>query len=409
MKELLTFLLGFTLSLNSLPTQTANPGAPPSDTTSSQASTIVSSGKGQPVKRSTTAQPSAKDIDFHSFEFQTIYFGREGPNYRSLRAEPSRAAQQLAKAEIFAQPAIGSIKFELINENGATLQLLYFVKTSHIASDGEYFGLVTVPEVPFRVKVSGNDTDRNPYVRVFSHLFHPKDQPPPPPQLPLGAPLDSAKVLKSLEAEDERTKARYAKEAETNPQGVIVIPRLQVLSVYYSSFLSANGNPIGIQIRYEARFSQNGTYSPSPFIFPVYDDYDLRGSVEMKVTDEKIEPLPEVQYSFQLPDLLKYDTGATYKTGVTYHFTVDLVPDYVIQNATKDKFCIYVRKFSGSQKMQAIWDNLRSNGAPIKYRVEIRNSDFNGETEPFHSQKSFLASFVKEGAQDCGPNPNVNF
>ena len=409
MKGALTLFFGFALSANFLSTQTTTQGRPQNDTPSSPVSSSAPNGKGHLVKRTTTAQPSARDIVFHSFDFQIIYFGREGPNYKSLRAEPSKKAQQLAKASIFDQPAIGSIKFEIIDEDGSTLQLLHFVKTSHIASDGEYFGLVTVPEVPFRVKVSGNDIDGNLYVRVFGHLFHPKDQPPPAPQLPLGAPLDTAKVLKSLEAEDERTKARYAKEAETNPQGVIVIPRIQVLSVNYSSFLSANGNPLGIRIRYEARFSQNGAYSPSPFIFPVYEDYDLRGSVEMRVIHETIEPAPEVQYSFQMPDLLKFDTAASYTAGVTYHFTVDLVPDYIIQNATKDKFCIYVKKFGGSQKMQAIWDNLRSNGAPIKYRVEIRNSDFKGETDPFHSQKSFLASFVTEGAQDCGPNPNVNF
>ena len=398
---LLVATFTFLSSLNTLTAQTSD--------VPSRVSAFASTGKGHPVPRSSTARPSAKDIVFHSFEFQTIYFGREGPNYKTLRSEPSRRAMQLAKAEIFGLPAISSIKFELVDESGATVQLLHFVRTSHVASDGEYFGLVNVPEVPFRVRASGDDIDGNSYERVFSHTFRPREQPPPGPQLPVGVALDSTKVLKSLEAEDERTKASYAKEAEKNPQGVIVIPRIQILSVNYSSFLSANENPIGIRIRYEARFSQDGTYSPSPFVFPVYEDYDLRGSVEMKVLNERIEPSPEVQYSFQQPDLLKYDTPAAYKAGLTYLFTVDLTPDYIIQNAAKKKFCIFVKKFGGAQKMQAVWEALRTNGAPTKYRIEIRNSDFIGETEPFYSQKSFLSSFVKEGAQDCGANPNVNF
>ncbi len=372
-------------------------------------STLVT-GAGRPVRRIIGSRSSAREVTFHSFEFQSIYFGREGPNYMSIKGEPSKGAQQLAKAELFGQEEVTTAKFELTDEAGNVLELLHFVKLSHSSSDGEYFGLVSVPTQPFRVRVSGKDTHGADFKLMCNHVFRPVDQPPTPPLVPPGIPAETEeKLRKALEAEDQRTKAQNEEESRKHPDGLIIIPQVQVSNVTYETFLSAKGNALGIQMQYDARFSQDGLYSPSPFVFPVYENFDMRGSVEMKVINESIDPLPDVQYPLQRPDLLKYDTAAGYRANTVYHFTVDMIPDYVIQNAKKTKFCIYVQKFGGSPKRLSLWEALSTNGMPIKYRIDIRNTDFNGETDNFHAQKVFLASFVNEGSQDCGPNPNINF
>ncbi len=364
----------------------------------------------RPVQRTGDPQRDTKAITFHSFEFQQIYFGREGPNYIRIKGEPSQGAQQLAKAELFGHEAIATVRFEMLNQAGKLIQRLRLTKTSYRLSDGQYEGLINVPVQPFRVVVSGQDIHGRTFRRVHTHLFQPAEHPPAPPLVPEGFPEEyKQKIKQILETEDEKTKARFQAEDLGQPDGFLVMPRIEVSNVTYEPFLSQNGNPLGIRLKYEVSFSQHGTYSPSPLVFPAYENFDLRGAVEMKVINESVQPMPEVQHSQNRSDLLKYDIPAKYRGDVVYHFVADMIPGYVIQNAAKAKYCIYSRKFETSPKARSVWDTIQASELPIKYGVDIRNTRFYGQTENYYPQRTFYLNFVEEGAQDCGPNPNINF
>src|SRR5262249_39052051 len=72
--------------------------------------------------------PRSIQIDIYSFEFQDLYFGREGPNYTSAKTEPSKRSQQFAVARLSGQEGIRTVKFEAIDETGAIVTLLHMFK-----------------------------------------------------------------------------------------------------------------------------------------------------------------------------------------------------------------------------------------------------------------------------------------
>ena len=200
-------------------------------------------------------------------------------------------------------------------------------------------------------------------------------------------------------------KARFEEVKRAHPDGTIVAPRIQVSQVTYEPFLSQAGNPLGLRIKYEIQFSADGYYSATPHVFPIYADFQWRGQVTMTVLNESIDPPP----AGDLNNILRYGARAQYKTGVVYHFAVDMVPDYVLYNAGRTRTCIQTRKFEGAAASRSAWEAIKNSDVRIRYRVALSEQDFYGETGPFYAQKTFYESFLKEGAVDCGPNPNVHF
>ncbi|MEW5979507.1 MAG: hypothetical protein AB1898_27235 [Acidobacteriota bacterium] len=363
-----------------------------------------------PVRRLPQRRPSARDIEFDSFEFQVLYFGREGPNYMPLQSEPSKGLQHVAKAELFGQEAIATVRYDLIDLQGRPLAVLHFRKTSHRLSDGEYVGLVHVPSEPFRVRASGRTLDGATFQQVFHQLFQPLDTPAVPFVVPDGFDgNESQKIREMLEAEDIKTRTELSKLIERGSDGVIHLPRVEVSNVTYQTFLATSGDPIGIRLGYELRFSSDGHFSPSPWVYPFYEDPRLRGRVEMQVFQEHIEPEPKIDYAHDRDQLLKYDVPARYKANTLYRVTVDLIPDWVIPNADRSRFCIFSRKFDLSPQAQEIWAAIRDREQPLRYRVHIRNTSFQGETGNFTPQKAFYNSVTALGAGDCGPTANINF
>jgi len=369
----------------------------------------------RPLRRLTDSLSRASEIKLFSFEFQRVYLGHEGPNHTRIEGEPSAGAQYIVRANIFRQEAIRTMKFELVDVNNRVIGLLHFFKSNNSPEDGDYVGLVDVPSHPFRVMVSGTDVNDTPYQRIFPRLFRPTRRPPATPLIPPGFPPARAKEIRQmLEAIDKQARAQFADESKRRPDGVIVIPRIEVSNFTYEPFLSPMGNLLGMRLKYDMRFSADGNYAHSFHAFPLYTDIDFRGKVEMKVFRESIEPRPERPTTdpniWHDPNtLILHGSEAGYRADTTYHFVVDLIPDYVFQNAAKTKFCVYNLKFKESIKAQNVWRVIKASSRPVRYRVSMQKADFDGDTEDFHPLKAFTDSFLSEGAEDCKPYANSNF
>jgi len=134
----------------------------------------------RPVKKFSN-NPRSAEIELFSFEFERPYLGREGPNFTELEGEPSAGAEYLATAELFREEAVSTAKFELVDEEGRTIQPLYFYKRDNSLEFAKFFGSAKIPDRPFRVAVSGVGIDGQQYRSVFERLFRPTRQAPAPP------------------------------------------------------------------------------------------------------------------------------------------------------------------------------------------------------------------------------------
>ena len=346
-----------------------------------------------------TSHSEPARIELYVFEFQEPYFGREGPGYAPTKKEPSKKTQQMADARISGQAGISTAKFEAIDASGNALKVLYLFKVTDGLDDDEYMGLVDVPDQPFRIMVSGQDTSGIPYRRVFEHLFRPREELPTP-----------AAVFNKLMLDEEgRYKAEFEAKRRANPDGVIVLPRMQVTNVMHEPYKSGSGNTLGIRLSYDVQFSKAAFYSMTPLVAPFFEDVALRGRVEMKVAGETLNPQPDLGQQQYPPGFHGIIMPAQYRSGVVYHFVVDMVPDYAIRNAAGTKYCIYNHKFQTSSRAAGAWETLRTQDVPVRYLVSIQSVNFHGEIQGFYSQKSLYEGFLREGAQDCGPTPSTHF
>ena len=125
----------------------------------------------------------------------------------------------------------------------------------------------------------------------------------------------------------------------------------------------------------------------------------------MKVSGGTITPFPQMIAAQSLQDVILYDAPATYQGGTTYNFTVDLVPDYVIQGTQSGRFCIYEQKFFN----RTVWDALIASTADVPYTVSISDTDTTATIPAFYPQRTLYRTFAADGAADCGPAPTDRF
>ncbi|MFN2492309.1 MAG: hypothetical protein ABR501_05425, partial [Pyrinomonadaceae bacterium] len=322
----------------------------------------------------------------------------------------------LVTAELFRQESVATVKFELVDARGRVIGVPHLSKRNNNLDDGNYDGFMKVPGRPFRVAVSGKDIHGSPYRRTYKRLFRPTRQAPAPPLVPSGIPSAQAKgMILALKALEHQAIADMEKEVRQNPGGVLVMPRVETSNITYEPLLSEKGNPLGIRIRYDVIFSTDGNYAHSLHVLPSYQIDGFLGLVAMEVINEKIEPSPEPpsyatpQIHVDMNTLMKYGTEARFKGGVVYHFLVDLVPDFVVQNVSKTKFCVDEEHYKNKVKPQQVWERMKASSIPIKYRVLVNKFGYAGETEPFHPPKVFYDGFVVEGALKCQPYKNTDF
>ena len=362
--------------------------------------------RGSVVPRNTTPR-SARAIDFFAFDFQSLIWSRHGPSYFEIETPPVKGREYLVEADVSGIDAVASLQFYLADEVGSSVQPLVMWKVNDSESDGDFLGFVTVPFHPFRVIVSGSDRHGTSFRRALPGVIRPVDSAQERPLLPPGIDAAQAdRIQKWVDEFHRRLKAGSAQAERRHPGGLINLTRSSILDMSYEPFHSSGGYPIGLRLRYRIRFAADALVAAVPRVSPRYSNRDWLGVVKMKPLQGNITPEPEFRGARSLADLIASRGRASYRAGVTYSFTVDLVPDYVIQGVRSGRFCLYERQF---ERRLDRWAAVRASTAPIPYSLSIRDLDYDAEVPSFFPQRTFYESFVQAGATDCGPTSNNRF
>ena len=361
----------------------------------------------RPIKQTAVETPSSADIHFAGFEFLQLWFTNH-PGHSEIKGEPTKGVKYSVRARIYGEDAISTAKFEAIDRAGNVIQKILIQRQAGPSGDSDFYGVMTGPNRPFRVVLSGEGIDGKSYRLVFRRLFKPTLRRKSPIIIP-SSPNVSADAAKRMREFIDESLLKEEDELRRHGAEMIVMPRTRVSNVMYAPYLSKAGRPLGLRITSDVEFSQDGYYNPELELFLDYKKSEWRGRIDMYPLTGSIEPQPAEVGSPQVqPHLLAYGAGYLYRAGTTYHFTAELVPDYVIQNQEKTKFCIYFQKFKHDPSMQVAFREILATKMPTKYSVHIANTAFYGEIDG-HSQNTVLESYKAEGAQDCGEQPTQRF
>ena len=364
----------------------------------------------RPVKKMPVKAPKSADVEFAQFEFKLLSGGPH-PGVFAIEGEPSKGFYYFVEATLYGVDAIATAKFEVLDEQGAVIEPAHIRRQTSPGGDSAFYGVMAVPDRPFRIAVSGQAIDGERYQRIYERLFKPVDKAVVQPVVQqIASPADAEKMSKLLEESMKEELQKIDKELNRSG-GWIVMPRTRVFNVNYKPLLSPAGRPRGLTITYDVEFSENGYYNPALHVFPDYQNEEWRLGVDMKVIDGSINPEPaEADSPQSRPNPLAYGAGYIYLGRTTYHFIVDLVPDYVIQNEAKTKFCLWNQQYMySSPNVRKTYRAILSSKAPTTYQVYITNSDFDGVIEKFYGQGVFYNTFAAEGARDCGQQPTSRF
>ncbi|HKY42477.1 MAG TPA: hypothetical protein VJM50_05245 [Pyrinomonadaceae bacterium] len=378
---------------------------------SSSSSSALSQRKSWPVEKVPDRSPTVADIEFVDFDFEQFAMSRYGPSASRIDDLPSKGAKYFVTPELTGVEAITTLKFEAVDQQGALIGVIPVLQTS--GPDGEpfFYGVILIPDRPFRVVARGQAIDGGPF-KVTTDLFVPRSEPPKP---NAGFPLDdenpqkARQMLALLKDAERQEYSKVEQEFAKLKDGTIVMPRTRVFNVNYAVIFSPSGRPLGFRIDYDVEFSQDGWYSPGLTVTPDFENHEWRGKMNMGVHDGSIEPKPIEESPQVRSHPLDHGAGYVYRANTTYHFTAELFPDYVIRNEQKTKFCLYNQVLSYDPQAVEVRKAILASKAPITYRVSIKNSDFEGLIEKFYSHNELYNSFVAEGAVDCGPQPTNRF
>lgn len=363
--------------------------------------------KSWPVERVTDRSPT--DIEFALFDFEQLAMSRYGPSPSRISDQPTKGIKYFVEPELIGIEKIATVRFEAVDEHGAPIAVIPMSQSNGPAGDPEFFGVMLVPDRPFRVVASGQTVDGTQYKVTYESLFVPTSKPPKPNAGFSLNPKDAKKWLALLEDTHREWSLKIEQEFAKLKDGTIVMPRTRVFNVNYTPIFSQSGQPLGFRITYELEFSQDGWYNPELKVVPAFEIREWFGKMNMAVHDGNIEPKPIEESPQVRSHPLEHGAGYVYRANTTYHFTADLFPDYVIRNEQKTKFCLYNRMFNYDPSLVEARKAILASKAPITYRVKIANSDFEGIIEKFYSHHELYNSFVAEGAVDCGPQPTNRF
>jgi hypothetical protein len=349
--------------------------------------------------------PSAAEISFMSFEFKQFQFSQHGGMF-PIKGEPTKGSRFFVEATLYREEAIATAKFEAVDEAGNVIQKISIQRQPDPGGGSMFYGVMKVPDRPFRVVVSGEGIDGKTYRLIYERLFRPTTRPKSAILLPPGV---NARQRGQFEAQSQKYLDEAEEEARKNAGEIIVIPRTRVSNVKYAPFLSKAGRQLGLRVEFDAEFSHDGYYNPELDLFLDYDKDEWRGRIDMQPLTGSIEPKPDEEGSPQSQShILSNGAGYLYRAGTTYHFTAEYIPNYVVQNEKKTKFCIWYQQYKYSPEMEAAWKQILASEASTKYTLSIRNTEFYGEIEGV-PQSTLFKNFLAEGAQDCGEQPTNRF
>lgn len=313
------------------------------------------------------------------------FFGRNGV-YAMDRFQPIRGARH--QAQIYASGYnIETIQFWLINEQGDFVAPVKF-RQSDYSNPYNFTLLVETPDRPFRVLASGRDSSGKIFQRVIGWLIKPQ--------------MSDAQLEGGAQAQQLTLPQEWNKDFI---EGEYKIVRAQIVSWQDTPLLSAKGNPIGIRLKYSIRFPVEGAYSPFPSVYPERVSYGFTGALGMRVYAGSVEPEPD---GAQKSNQWIFGGRGTFKAGVIYNFTVDLIPNYVSFNDQKGAFCLQTKAYSQYGVQQGLRERFErevTSEVRIRYRLAISGTDLNGRqpmlTENAYVPNTWYQSFRKEGAMEC--------
>jgi len=371
----------------------------------------IASAQPWPLRKISTAG-ALRPISILEVQIQELKYGHEGPGYFPVDRAPLRGKRELVEAMLFGQESIATVRFELVSESGQLLSVVPAVRIGNGADADEYLLQVEVPPQKFRFRIEGRDSQGRPYASVFGRLFLPLEGSVPKPQLPPGLRPERSRFLQGLiDVFEAQTLARFAEARNLYPDGAIRIARWTISETMYEPFVSPRENILGLRVRFVVRFEHSGDYALSPYVFPLYANFRWRGMAGMKVLDAVVDPVPPPvsgSAAEGIAEVLRLGGVTHYEGDVAYRFTFDSVPDYVIRNADGTRYCINNASLRVAGRLP-IWEEIQASTEPAKYRVDISSLSFFSETSALWPEKTFYESFLREGAQDCGPTPSIHF
>ena len=359
--------------------------------------------KSWPVEKLPNSSARVADIEFVDFDFEQLAMSRYGPTPSRIDEQPSKGTQYFVTPSLNATVAIATVKFEAVDEHGAVLAVIPMLHRPGPAGDPFFYGVMLVPDRPFRVVASGQAIDGSRYRVTYDSLFVPtNERPKPNAGFPLD-PKDAKKFLALLETTHRKEYLKVEQEFAKLPNGMIVLPRTRVFNVNYAVLFSPSNRPLGLRITYEVEFSQDGYYNPGLTVYPDFENLDWRGKIEMRMFDGSIKPTPTEPSPQERAAPHPFDAAYMYRANTTYYFTAELYPDYVSLNKERTTFCLSNPSPIHDARALEMRKVILASKAPITYRVSIQNTDFEGIIAHFYSHNELYNSFVAEGAVNCEP------
>jgi len=339
--------------------------------------------------------------------FLTLVFGREGPMDAPLLTTPVTGREYFVEADLHGIESVASIRFVLVDTGGRELQSIPMWKSSDSSTDGEFYGLITVPSEPFRAAISGTGTNGAAFRSVFGTQFQPAAAgTDAPPMIPQGiAANDTGQIQSLMNTFRDQLRAHARQALAAQPDGTIRLSRSIVSPITYEALNSPSGSPIGLRLRYSIRFQSQQTIRAIPHVFPEYALPVWRGVVVMKPLTGSITPMPGMVGVQSMRDVIQYEAAATYQQGIDYSFSIDLIPDFVYQGTQSGRFCVFNQKVSNRD----IWNALMSSKDSVPYSVSISDAGAAARIPGSFPIRTLYDSFVAGGAGDCGAVPNVRF
>ncbi|HEV2663390.1 MAG TPA: hypothetical protein VG324_00665, partial [Blastocatellia bacterium] len=265
------------------------------------------------------------------------FFGRAGV-FSMDRFQPVRGARQHAQIHTSSYN-IDTIEFRLIDERGELIAPIKF-RQSDYSIPYNFTLLLDTPDRPFRVAARGRDASGKNFQRVIGWLIRPQTSDPSGAGAVPGAPPRT----EGATAEGDNQAQAWAPQEwnQSVVEGEYKVIRAQVENWSDEPLLSEKGAPIGIRLKYSVRFPVDGSYSPFPSLFPERASRGFTGALSMRVHKGSVEPEPE---GSQKSSQWIFGGRGTFKAGVVYNFSVDLVPNYVFYNEQKGAFCLQTKTY----------------------------------------------------------------
>ncbi len=299
--------------------------------------------------------------------------------------QPVRGSRQ--QAQFYASGFnIEAMEFHAITEQGELITPLK-IRQSDFSNPYNFTLLLETPDLPFRIQARGHDSSGKSFQRVFYWLIRPAAAEPANSQ-----PDAPGAAIASQPIQD------WDKNAVA---GEYKIVRAQITSWSDEPLLSEKGNPIGLKIKYSIRFPVEGQYSPYPQAYPERITNLYTGALSLKLYRSQVEPLPA---GLQTPQQMFFGGRPTFKVGVTYNFTVELIPGYANYNEQKKSFCLATRSYSQQGIRERFEREVTSDGK-LRFRLSFSGTDLEGRTpvltENAYAPGDWHRSFTRDGVTEC--------